>query len=31
MDDTGRITHRYRRDLTWDPIVVEHADKAKAL
>jgi uncharacterized protein YbcC (UPF0753/DUF2309 family) len=30
MDDAGRITHRYRRDLTWDPIVIEHADQAHA-
>ncbi len=22
MDDAGRITHRYRRDLTWDPIAI---------
>jgi hypothetical protein len=24
MDDDGRITHRYRRDLAWDPIMIEH-------
>jgi hypothetical protein len=31
MDDDGRITHRYRRDLTWDPVVIDHADKALAV
>ncbi len=29
MDDAGRITHRYRRDLAWDPILNEAAAVAQ--
>jgi uncharacterized protein YbcC (UPF0753/DUF2309 family) len=30
MDDAGRITHRYRRDLAWEPALIEHAEKVAA-
>jgi uncharacterized protein YbcC (UPF0753/DUF2309 family) len=30
MDDAGRITHRYRRDLAWEPVLIEHAEKVAA-
>jgi len=31
MDDTGRVTKRYRRDLDWEPIAIEHVVLAKAV
>ena len=31
MDDGGWITHRYRRDLVWDPIAIEHVAGASAI